>query len=154
MGMHGHAWGLCTTYIRLVALVLHHARAGDLDPCARARATSIDGRIDGCRSHRRWAHRWASIASSMGASMGVDGASMGRACATHRDDDDDDGRRRATTTIDARGFADAATQTRHTQAQRHTRDTRDTRDDDDDDDDDLARTRRGFGFGFGFDLID
>ena len=152
MGMHGHAWacmgmhGACVRPIYASSRSSYTTRARAIWIRARARVRRrsmgasmgvdriVDGRIDG----RRW---------------GVDGASMGRACATHRDDDDDDGRRRATTTIDARGFADAATQTRHTQAQRHTRDTRDTRDDDDDDDD-LARTRRGFGFGFGFDLID
>ena len=146
MGMHGHAWACMGPVYDL-----YTPRRARPTPRARGRSGSVRARA--CDVDR-WAHRWASIASSMGASMGVDGASMGRACATHRDDDDDDGRRRATTTIDARGFADAATQTRHTQAQRHTRDTRDTRDDDDDDD--LARTRRGFGFGFGFgfDLID
>jgi len=100
MGMHGHAWacmgmhGACVRPIYASSRSSPCARPCDLDPCARARATSIDGRIDGRRSHRRWAHRWA----SMGRRWGV----RARHTATTTTTTGDDGRRRRSTHGDSR----------------------------------------------------
>ena len=100
MGMHGHAWACMGpvydlyTPRRARPTYTTRARLCDLDPCARARATSIDGRIDGRRSHRRWAHRWA----SMGRRWGV----RARHTATTTTTTGDDGRRRRSTHGDSR----------------------------------------------------